>query len=53
MVQNYFKFIAHRNIHILKYMLVIIGYLAVRDSALITIIIDHIILAFLAEPSKL
>ena len=37
----YFKFIAQRNIPILKYMLVLL-HIAVRDSALITIIIDHI-----------
>ena len=37
----YFKFIAQRNIPILKYLLVIIPYVAVRESAFIKIIIDH------------
>ena len=39
----YFKFIVQRNIPILKYMLVIIAYVAIWVSALIAIIIDHII----------
>ena len=39
----YFKLIAQRNIPIIEYMLVIIAYVAIRDSALIAIIIDHII----------